>query len=179
MAVTLTVGTNTYISLTDAAAYFNERLYSEAWNDATADDQARALIMATRHIDRLALVGRKKVFNQALQFPRCYPPGSQLSMVEYIGNLPEPAADGYVCDTGIPKVVASACCEQALFLLGLTDYERHRNKQQVFGVVGGSVGAANEQASESAVTTNRRNTVLCPEARELLRSYLGRSVRIR
>lgn len=178
MPVTLEVGTNTYISLEDAAAYFNERLYCDAWEAASNDNQARALIMATNHVDRLALVGRKKSCAQALQFPRCYPPGSMLSQVEYVGNLPEPAADGYVCDTDIPQIVKDACCEQALFLLGLSDYERHRSKQHVLGIVGGSVGSANEYAGQSMVQTNRKNTPLSPEARELLRPYLERSVKI-
>ncbi|NLW89993.1 MAG: hypothetical protein GXY34_00105 [Syntrophomonadaceae bacterium] len=176
MAVTLTVGTNTYISLVDAEAFFEERLYTDDWDNATDDHKSQALIMATKHIDRLALVGRKKqYYNQILQFPRCYPPGSSFSMVEYIGNLQEPVSDGYVCDIDIPKVVKDACCEQALFLLGLTDYERHRNKQQVLGMVGGSVGNANEYAGQSQAQSNRRSTVLCPEARELLRPYLAGS----
>lgn len=177
MAVILTVGTNTYISLEDAAKYFNERLHSDAWTAATDDNKARALIMATRHIDRLALVGRKKVSSQDLQFPRCYPT-TICSLAEYIGNLPEPSADGWACDIGIPQIVKDACCEQALFLLGLSDYERYRNKQNVLGIVGGSVGNANEYAGQSQAQTNRRSTILCPEARELLRPYLSGSVMI-
>lgn len=179
MPVTLTVGSNAYVSLVEATAYFNDRLYADAWTAATADDQAKALIMATKHIDRLTLKGRKKQFSlQVLQFPRCYP-GDLISLVEYVGNLPEPMADGWVCDIDIPQVVKNACCEQALFLLGLTDYERHRNKQHVLGIVGGSVGTANEYAGQAQAQTNRRVTILCPEARELLRPYISRSVMIR
>lgn len=179
MTVTLTVGINIYATLAEATAYFNDRLHADAWTAASADDQARALIMSTKHIDRLTLKGRKKQFSlQTLQFPRCYP-GDLISMVEYVGNLPEPMADGWVCDTDIPQVVKNACCEQALFLLGLTDYERHRNKQHVLGIVGGSVGSANEYAGQSQAQSNRRTTILCPEARELLRSYLSGSVMIR
>lgn len=177
MAVTLTVGTNAYISLEDAVTYFNERLHVDVWDSATEDNKSRSLIMATRHIDRLHLSGRKKDYSQALAFPRCYPPGL-FSLIEYVGNLPEPAGDGYVCDLTIPQVVIDACCEQALFLLELTDYELYRNKQHVLGIVGGSVGSANEYAGQSQAQTNRKSTVICTEARELLRSYLTGSVRI-
>lgn len=175
MAVTLIVGENTYISLADAEAYFNERLYVDEWDSASDDDKSRALIMATKHIDRLALVGCKKLESQKQQFPRCYPT-DQRGLASYIGNLPEVSADGWACDTDIPQVVKEACCEQALFLLSLTDYERHRNKQHVLGIVGGSVGSANEYAGQTQAQTNRQSTVLCPEAREILRPYFPKKV---
>lgn len=179
MVVEIVVGTNSYISVSDADDYFETRLYAGAWATASDDDKARALIMSTKHIDRLILKGRKKQFSlQTLQFPRCYP-GDLISLVEYVGNLPEPMADGWVCDIDIPQVVKDACSEQALFLLGLTDYERHRNKQHVLGIVGGSVGSANEYAGQMQVEGNRKATVLCPEVRELLRPYLAGSVMIK
>ena len=60
MPITLTVGTNTYISAADAEIYFDTRLFADTWTAASADDKAKALIMATKALDRLTLKGRKK-----------------------------------------------------------------------------------------------------------------------
>jgi hypothetical protein len=142
-----------YVTTAEADQYFATRLYADAWTGATELDKQKALETASRQIDRLPLKGRKTDTAQIMAFPR-YP------------------------DTEVPQAVKDACCEQALFLLSLTEYERHRNKQHVLGVVGGSVGDANEYAAESLVKANRAGTILCPEARELLRPWLAGSVAI-
>lgn len=59
-----------YGSLTDANIYFDARLNSDAWEDASASDKEKALTMATRAIDRLNFVDAKTVSTQKLQFPR-------------------------------------------------------------------------------------------------------------
>jgi hypothetical protein len=43
--------TNSYITQVDAAVYFDERLHTDTWDDASADDQERSLIHATRILD--------------------------------------------------------------------------------------------------------------------------------
>jgi hypothetical protein len=42
---------NSYLTLNEAQAYFDTRLFSDAWDNS--DDQTKALIMATRTIDML------------------------------------------------------------------------------------------------------------------------------
>ena len=60
-----------YGSIAGANTYFgNHRLYSEAWDNALVNDRQKALIMATRAIDRLNFAGVKTDENQVLQFPR-------------------------------------------------------------------------------------------------------------
>lgn len=60
-----------YIDRLEAQAYFDGRLNTEAWDDATDDEQKdKSLIMATRIIDRLNFSGVKAVAVQILQFPR-------------------------------------------------------------------------------------------------------------
>jgi hypothetical protein len=55
----MTLDTSIYGSATEAAEYFASRLHSEPWDDATSDDQARALLSARRLIDNLAFKGHK------------------------------------------------------------------------------------------------------------------------
>ena len=59
-----------YGTIQDANTYFDNRLKSEAWTAATLDDKRKALVMATRAIDRLNFEGAVSVEGQSLQFPR-------------------------------------------------------------------------------------------------------------
>lgn len=59
-----------YLSVANAQLYFNERLHTDAWDDASDADKLKALIMATRAIDKLNFIGEKADPDQDLQFPR-------------------------------------------------------------------------------------------------------------
>lgn len=59
-----------YGSLDDANKYFDSRLQSDAWTSANFADRRKALIMATRAIDRLNFSGKKSYEEQKHQFPR-------------------------------------------------------------------------------------------------------------
>lgn len=93
---------NSYVTVAEADAYFEARLNVAAWDDATADQQIRALIQATRRIDAEDFRGEKANTAQALEWPRY--------------NVLD--RDGYFYDEGvIPPVVKHAQCEMALALL--------------------------------------------------------------
>jgi len=68
--IVLTEGENCYGNLTDAASYFLTRYESDAWDEATTTERKKALISATRIIDRLNYEGEVTVEGQSLQFPR-------------------------------------------------------------------------------------------------------------
>jgi hypothetical protein len=78
--------------------YLNDRLGTDAWNDASAADRTKAIAMATRLIDRLNFYDDKASTAQTLQFPR--------------GD-----------DTEVPADIKYACCEIALRLLDGVDPE--------------------------------------------------------
>jgi hypothetical protein len=114
VAPTVTVGTNCYISVADATTYYDSILDAEPWDDATAANKARALLMATKAIDNLNYVGDKADEDQALEFPR-------------------------EDDTDIPTAIEEACCEIAIRLLDGNDpeimYENLRMTSQGFASV--------------------------------------------
>lgn len=97
MAVTVSTS-NSYITLENAETYFEERLNSDAWEDANENDKKRALITSTKSIDRLNFSGGKTNDEQVLQFPR----------------------DD---DASIPQTIKDATCENALMLLDDKDVE--------------------------------------------------------
>lgn len=116
MALTIvaTVGSasaNSFVTLVEAAAYMEGRLNSDAWDNAGADEQNRALAEATREIDQFEFVGRRSDTTQVLAWPRQWAP-----------NPDDPNYDYYAVDA-IPQRVKNATMELAFQFLkaGTTD----------------------------------------------------------
>lgn len=70
MATSLVKGTNSYATVAEAQAYFDNRLDVAAWTDATADEKAQALVTATRILDEMPWTGTAVSETQSLAFPR-------------------------------------------------------------------------------------------------------------
>lgn len=102
MAV-IVVGTNSYIDVADATAYFVDRLNSDNWDNATAGNHSSALIQATRELDLMFnWIGDIADDDQSLRWPRS-------DAID---------CDGVeLADDVIPIQIANATCEQALYIL--------------------------------------------------------------
>ena len=62
---------NSNVDIAEANAYFDERLHAENWNNATQENQERALIMSTRVIDAYSVFdGYPTETDQPLSNPR-------------------------------------------------------------------------------------------------------------
>lgn len=171
MAVILTVGTNSYATVAEATAYFDERLWSDDWYEFNIDQQAQALITATKAVDRLTFKGRKKSITQVLKFPRCYELIESPPTVVYIGNLME-SWDGRYCETDTPEQVKTAVYEEALAILDRGNNERAKLQRE--GIQSFSLGSLSETYKLSA-----GRGLLSIEAKELLKPYIAGAVRIR
>lgn len=120
---------NSYASVADADAYNSGRLYSAAWADGAAKEQA--LATATMLIDaHFNFTGARSTVAQALAWPRLgvLNPERDLSMARdaasstFIGEaaLSRPIYYGgseYLAVNIVPKQVVQACCELARLLL--------------------------------------------------------------
>lgn len=91
-----TIGVIHYGSTGGGDIYFQYRLNSDPWDDASAGNKLAALIEATRLIDNLNFKGSKKESTQDLEFPRA-------------------------SDAGVPENIINAAYEIALKLLD--DYD--------------------------------------------------------
>ena len=87
---------SSYATESEAQTYFENRLHTEPWDEATSTNRNKALGQATKIIDRLSFSGDKADEDQELQFPR--------------GT-----------DTEIPQDIKDACAEIALALLDGVD----------------------------------------------------------
>lgn len=173
MPVNLVVGENSYVDVAEADEYFAGRLDADAWEGSDTDTKAKALITATRRIDMQRLRGKKADPKQKLQFPRCY--WEPLRQVESNrSNADDPFSGGWWCEGEVPQQVKDACCEEALFLLQMTAWDKKRERQQALGVTGQAIGDANE-LYDSAVVRVRAlegRRLHSPEARRLLAGYI-------
>ena len=160
MAVTLTVGTNTYATQASADAYFAQRLYASVWDGADADTKARALITATRHIDTLTLKHARLFESQALAFPR------RITEV-----LPDVAWLSTYDQTAVPREVIDATYEEVYALLRYGDSERSRLQAQ--GVSAVTLGKLSETYD------GRSRGLLSPDALALMTPLIAVGVKMR
>lgn len=100
----LSKGTNSYLEVSEADAYFQGRLDADEWLTGNNDKKESALITATMLLDELSYVSKPLSITQALAFPR---EGTYFDSF-YQANFPL---------SEIPRQIVKALCEQALHLL--------------------------------------------------------------
>lgn len=92
----------TYAGDAEAKSYFNTRVGGSAWDALDVVDRRRALVTATRFLDRLSWAGTRTDSAQALAWPRA-------GVTDHEARA--------VSDAAIPAQVTYGCCELALALL--------------------------------------------------------------
>jgi len=150
--MTLTLFDNTYIILTDANAYFDGRLYSDAWTNADNTDREKALIMASKRVDKLCYIGYQKLVTQKMQFPRLFDPRN-FGIYFTSPLLPE-----------LPQDIADAVCEEALALL---DYgnSAHLKNQKL------NISSVNIGIGSTSYNTPAQNALISKEAFKLVSKW--------
>jgi hypothetical protein len=103
----LVVGTNSYVTVAEAVAYLADRIDTDMWDTATPEDQAKALVTATRMIDDKAFVGQMVSNTQPLCWPRV---NATIKDPKFGGTVTFPT-------TTVPERLKRAVIEQALHLL--------------------------------------------------------------
>ena len=108
----------TYVTMNEAIAYFAERLNEVAWTDATPQDRTKALIAATRIIDRLNFKGYKKpVYDYIASVTDGCIEQSEINAASLTQELQFPRDT----DTDVPEEIKLACYEIAYALLDEVD----------------------------------------------------------
>lgn len=106
MPTILTIGTNSYQALTDAAAYFAQLLDTAVWDAAASTQQEKALVTAWQAIESLPRWnGVPYVSTQATAWPRSY-------VFDDNGNAYATGAGTIVAH--YPAPLRAAQCEEAL-----------------------------------------------------------------
>lgn len=155
--MTLEVGANSYISVADANKYFETRLHSDEWSNASELEQRNALVTATSKIDMQRLIGKKAKKDQVLAFPR------QL----YVNG------HWHVQDK-VPKEVLYATCEEAIALLRQNTVYQDLKEA---GIQSKTTGDASVTFAARAM--GKVDESMSPRAKVLLRGFSAGTVKIK
>ncbi len=107
----LTKGVNSYATVAEADAYFEDRIDVSAWSTADATSKAQSLVTATKLLEDVLWTGTAISESQNLAFPRA-------------GEYFDPRIGTLVTLSGVPKRITEATYELAHHLLtndGLLD----------------------------------------------------------
>ena len=157
MTISLTVGTNTYISLSDANTYFSKTFKASTWSALSDDNKSIALLEACKKMEQLQYIGIKQSDSQALEFPR---------------NFGNPLTYGASEYDGTPQDVKNAQCELALYLY--TNLNNKVNELRQNGIKSMSLG--NE--SYSFVDNYNGYDINSPECLEYLNKWLQKGFKV-
>ncbi|QGH74599.1 head-tail adaptor Ad1 [Bacteriophage DSS3_VP1] len=103
----LTVGTNSYVTVAEADAYFGDRLNADSWTSASVAIKEQALVTATRFVDERSWIGQAVSSSQKLGWPR--------NGATYLD--PKLGVQISVPNDEVPERVKSAVFEQALHFI--------------------------------------------------------------
>lgn len=144
-----------YADLSTADLYLDAALHADNWRAADVDSQARALVTATRVLDRQRWKGEKVVADQPLSFPRTD-----------MAITPEPllrAADD------IPLDIINASIELALALVdGLEVQNNQTTNERIRSMSAGSVSISFSRTVAGEVSLRFPLII-----HELIRRYLA------
>ena len=164
--MTITVGTDTYISVADADIYFTANTLSAksvTWLALSVKDKEICLKNSCKMIDRLHFIGHKQTTTQALEFPRYFTEWYDVNC-DWLRN--------YTNYDGTPKEILEAQCELALYL-----YQNQSNqiaKAQQMGLKSISLG------NESYSFSDKYDPQGLPsaEAMELVNKWLRKAFKV-
>ena len=127
---------NSYQTLAAAQAIIDGLVEDDdvvAWSSATTDQKNRALVTATKRIDRERFLGARASDTQALQWPRTGVRKPDTFTSTYTTGFPYRVTTDYYTDTEIPDQVKKAQVILAVYLnnnrdgLGLSGLEDFKN----------------------------------------------------
>jgi hypothetical protein len=111
---------NCYLTRKEADGWMARRLHTAAWDDAEGSDKDKALMWATRLIDRYQWMGVKATGTQALHWPRRYVTDADPAQSEWWRDYDTSSwyyAFAELSPATIPIFLQEATAELAFFLL--------------------------------------------------------------
>jgi len=139
----LAKGTNSYVTVAEADAYFADSLNKTAWTSANSTQKAQALVTATSMIDEKQYTGMVVSDSQELAFPRY---GSYFD--------PKYGTEVVFDDILVPERIVTATYELAYHLLNNPDVLNSSTTVRDLSV--GSISLSHISSSERVPTTVSR-----------------------
>jgi len=176
VAIDATVGgenSNSYVTLTEAEAYFADRLRVDAWSGTSSADREKALLTACRHIEACRIRVHRRPYGYPGELPdamgRPYDPLAPSNPDQTL-SFPRKKDMDNAGDYAILTRVKDAQCEEALALLARGTEQERRRALQAAGVTSFSV----DGLSESYGALGAAHPVESAEARQLLAPFIDK-----
>ena len=147
------INVNSYVSLEEANEYFAQRLGADYWASLDDEQKEKALITATKKIDRLPFIGSKKDPAQPLQFPRI-PLGQ---------NVPQAIKDA-VCEEALTELQFLNANDEDVYNGALTGNYQSLKLGDATITYGSTAGSQSGQTNY--------NGIMSKNAAELLQGYI-------
>jgi len=154
-----------YGSVAEADAYFESRLHSSVWSDASVLDKPKALLEATRIIDQLTYKGHKAPV-YALLTASSLATDAEIQTADQTQALQFPRDT----DTEVPEPIEIACYEIAYSLLDGKDPELELEALAISGHKFASIGT--NYFEDKSALEHYRNGVPSMKAWILLKPFL-------
>lgn len=177
--MSLTVNSDSYISVTDADTYMTNNYISTStefttWDALTDANKEIYLKRATKRIDRQKIRGAKAVDTQTLQFPRALKLCGRWYEQPVYGVNVNGSRDWYI-ETTVQQNVLDANVEEALAQslvdAGSLSSGAERSQLQAQGVKSFKLGDLSEEYGSGLSSTYSGTQLLSTEAKELLSFY--------
>jgi hypothetical protein len=179
----ITVGTDTYISVTDADLYMANSYVSTsaeliAWNLLSDGDKEIHLKNSTKRLDRQMLRGIKAVDSQILEFPRAIQSNDPYYNYYNVVGVQVNRFNNYVVETEVSQRVLDAQVEEAVTLSVEGTSISSRQKLQQEGVKEFQIDDLKEVYGSGLSSSYNSTKLISITAKELLKYYLAGSTRI-
>jgi hypothetical protein len=137
---------NSFLDSDAADTYFDNRLNSDAWDDADSTDKDKALITASKELNILSWLGYKATTAQRLAWPRAM-----------VINPDSAYSQEFYSESEIPQRVKDATCEYALELLkaGTTDLTSQDSSREIKSETVGPISVTYAEPSQKSAGLSR------------------------
>jgi hypothetical protein len=137
---------NSFLDSDAADTYFDNRLNSDAWDDADSTDKDKALITASKELNILSWLGYKATTAQRLAWPRAM-----------VINPDSAYSQEFYSESEIPQRVKDATCENALELLkaGTTDLTSQDSSREIKSETVGPISVTYAEPSQKSAGLSR------------------------
>ena len=177
---TITINQNeipVFCTVEDADQYFAEKFGGESWASETEENKKKAIVTATRKLNKLKLKGFPVDFNQPLAFPRYFKPNF-LSKRTYTAEAKALTIRGkdyiYIEES---EDMMMACCEEAASIMQSTENSVHI-KNQKLGIASATIMGDSVAYTGNAASIGSTVESVCPEALQFIDKFLMKTARV-
>lgn len=152
-----------YVTLSEAQAYFTNRLHSGLWDNSAVENRTKALAQATAAIDRLRFAGQRHTVWDVIENGDPSEENIRAAIVDQPLEFPRGQ------DEEIPQDIKNATCEEAFALLDGKDPDA---ELEDLGVISQGYSSVRVTVDRSFAQEHLNAGICSPRAWRSIKPYL-------